>query len=263
MAHIVGCVEAHELSTCKQGANQYAHIILRKSAASKVGAPIPEKTEMPTEAEKAAAIAEVAKAARAIANKIASMSDVTKAYYLALDDAKQDAFLEKSAADQATEAEASKAAKDKAEAEEEARKSGVSASELELRKSNQELRNEIDALKAKDADRDIEKRAVAEFSGYPGGAAELVPLLKSFQALPEDMRKKAEDNLKAVAKAALSSMQVFAGRTEGQMSKAADAQTALMEKAKAYSVEKKVSVEVALEKVSEMAENAELVEAIS
>lgn len=257
MAHIIGCTEAHELSTCKQGANQHAHIILRKSMTPPENPQpvVTEKTDMDAVA--------IQKAAKAIALKLASLSEVAKSYVASLDDAAQDAILEKSAIEiEAVAKSAADEAKRMAD-EEEARKSGKTPEFIELQKSNQALRQELDALKAKDAIRDIEKRAATEFAGFPGGPVEAAKQLQDIAGLPEDARKRVETMMKAQCQTASAMLKGIGIATEQDLTKAQTAQKRLSDAVDAYVVEKKVSRSVAVEKVSELREHAADVEAVT
>jgi len=226
-----------------------------------------EKIEMPlTEAEKAAAAeaqkAEVQKAATAIVAKVFAMNDVTKAHYLALGADEQTAFLEKSTEEQAKIAAEAKEAADRKKAEEEAAKTGKSVREMELEKRLDDQKAEIEAMKAREADREIEKRAETEFSGYPGGVAAVVPLLKAYAKLPQAEREASELVLKAHAQAAKSTMHTFAGRTEADLSKAASAQAKIEKAAKELAEAKKINYADAWEKVIEDPAYAEDVAAL-
>lgn len=263
MPRYEGCVQAKEISLCPKslggGANQHAHVLMLKSlnGGQPVAKPL-EKTEMPAAAAAATAptAADLQKAALANVNKILGFGEVTKAHYLSLDEDGQVAFLEKSKEEQDKIATEAKEAADRAAAEAEAAKSGVTPQMLELQKSNQRLTSELEALKAKDVQRDLEKRANDEFAGYPGGAAAVVPLLKAYATLPEDVRKASEDLLRAQAKAARESTSVFGGRSEEDMTKAQGAAKRIEEAAKALATEKNISYGDAYEMVVEKAEFA-------
>lgn len=265
MPKFEGCIEAKEISLCPKslggGANPHAHVLVLKTLAG--GKPTERKTEKTMSGAAAPSTADIQKAALAISNKIASMNDVTKAHYLGLGEDEQLAFLEKSADEMAEIAKTAKEAADKKKMEDEAAKSGVTPQMLELQKSNEALRQELDTLKAKDAERDLEKRADTEFAGYPGGSAAVVPLLKAYAKLPEEARKASEEVLKAQCKTAKSVTTAFGIATEGDVSKAAGAQKRLDEAAEKYAAEHKVTKAVALEKVSEMREHAEDVAAVT
>lgn len=236
MPRFEGCVEAKEISLCPVsrggGANQHAHALVFKHADPPGGQqPKPENKPMPaalTDAEKAAAAqAEINKAARSVANKIAGMSDATKAYYLALDDDKQDAFLAKSAEDMAAEAKTAAEAAEKKRLEDEAAKSGKTVEVVALEKRLTDQDEIIKGLQAAQVERDIEKRADTEFAGYPGGAAKVIPLLKAYAKLPEADRTASEAVLKAQCNTAAAAMLTFSGRTEADLSKASGAQARL------------------------------------
>lgn len=231
MPKFEGCIEAKEISLCPVnrggGANQHAHVLMLKSKGQPAADPKVEKTPMPTEAEKAAEAqtAAINKAARDISNKIAGMSDVTKAYYLALDDAKQDAFLAKTADEMKAEADAAKAAADKVAAEAEAAKSGKTVEFLALEKRADDQAKEIEVLKAAQVQTDLMKRATTEFDGYPGGPEVVVSLLKGYAKLDDDTRVASEAVLKSVAVNAKNATKALGGRNEEDVSKAAAAQT--------------------------------------
>lgn len=257
MPRFEGCVEAREISLTRKGANQHAHVLIRKNASGKPGAqPKLETSEMSTPAE-------IAKAATAAAVKIVSMDDVTKSHFLGLSEDAQVAFLEKSAEDQKKEAEAAKAAADKAAVEAEATKAGTTAREAELQKTLETQRAEIDALKAARAEDVITKRAETEFAGYPGGAKAVLPLLKAYAKLPEDERVASEAVLKAQCTLAANSSTGYGARSEEVVSKAAAAKTRVEEAAKALAAEKKCSYDEAYELVIEKREFADDVAALN
>lgn len=256
-----GCIQAREISLCPielgGGANPRAHALVLKSVAS-MAKTQPENTAMSTEPEKAAAAAAqtaaINKAALLQTTAIAAMTDVTKAHFLGLPDPDaQLAFLAKSADEQKTEAEVAKAAADKVALEAEAAKSGKTARELELEKGQDDLRAQIETLKAKQVQSDLEKRATTEFDGFPGGTVKAVERLKSIAGLPDADRVAIEDLMKAQALAAKANMLTYAGRTEEDITKAAAAKVKLDEAVKSYmAANPKVSETVAIEKVSEM-----------
>lgn len=262
MPKFEGCVEAKEISLCPVnrggGANPHAHVLMLKSMTGKTVETPTEKTTMPAAAAATLTMADVMKAA----NKIAAMSDVTKAHYLALPETEQEAFLEKSTEDQAKIATEAKEAADKKKVEEEAAKTGTTVEVLALQKSNADLRAEMDVLKAKVADSDIAKRADTEFAGYPGGSAVLVPLLKAYSSLPEDVRKASEEMLKAQCRTAVVLTRSFGQPVEQDVTKAQGAQARIQEAVKSYAAENKVTESVALEKVSEKPEFAADVELV-
>lgn len=269
MPKFEGCVKGTEISLCPKtkggGANPHAHVLVLKTLSAPGADTKTETIEMSTEAEKAAAAArtaEINKAAREISNKIAGMSDVTKAYYLALPDDKQDAFLAKSADEMKVEAETAKAEADKKAAEEEAAKSGVTPQMLALQKSNAALAAEVETLKAAQVERDLEKRAHDEFDGFPGGPAAVVQLLKAYAKLDEPARKASEDLLKAQAATAKQMSKTFGGRTEQDLTKADAAKGRIEEATQKAMVDKKMSREDAWEWVIEQPEYAQDVAAI-
>lgn len=260
MAHIVGCVEAHELSTCKQGANQLAHHILRKSMTPKDNS-TPEAEPAEAETEKTMNVAEIQKAAANLSLKLAKLSAVAQKHILSLsDDAAHDLLVGKSVEEIEDVAKTADEAAKKRATEEEAAKAGVSARELELQKRLDDQKAELEALKAKDAERDIEKRAATEFAGYPGGVTEAVSRLKTIAKLPADERGPLEDMMKAQCAQALAATKNLGGRTEEEVSKAVAAKTRLDTAAKAYAEEKKVDLAKAMEAISEMREHAADVE---
>lgn len=265
MPKFEGCVEAKEISLCPKslggGANPHAHVLVLKTLAG--GKPTERKTEKTMSGAAAPSTADVTKAALAVANKIASMNDVTKAHYLALGEDEQLAFLEKSSEEQATVAKEAKDAADKKKMEDEAAKAGTTAEVVELRKTNATLTEQVEKLLAKDAERDLEKRADTEFAGYPGGSAAVVPLLKAYAKLPDDVRKASEELLKKQCQAAAVVTRSFGAATEADVSKAAAAQQRIEAAAEKYATDHKVSKAVALEKVSEMREYADDVAAIA
>lgn len=255
MPKFEGCVEAKEISLVSVkrggGANQHAHVLIRKRAADPAadGNQV-ENTEMPTQAE-------ITKAALAMTVAVAKMDDVTKSYWLALGEDAQTAFLEKSATDQKTEADTAKAAADRKVAEAEAAKSGKTVEFVALEKSNSELRAEVEALKAKNVESEIEKRADAEFAGYPGGSVAVVPLLKAYAKLDPEARTASEAVLKAQCQTASAMTKALGGRTEEQVSKADAAKSRIEKRAKELATEKSMSFDDAFIAVTELREFAE------
>lgn len=265
MPKFEGCVQAKEISLCPielgGGANPHAHVLMLKSMRGPTASTQPEKTSM-TDAEKAAAAAEAQKANLANLNKILLMNDVTKAHYLGLDADAQLVFIGKSLEDMTAEAEAAKSAADKAKAEEEAKKSGVTVEVLDLQKTVASQAQIIKELQAGQAQTQLEKRAATEFAGFPGGVAAAVAKLKDLAALPEETRKSFEDMMKAQCTAATTVMRTFGAMSEADVSKVAGAEARLNEAAKKYAEANKCTLSVALEKVSEMREYAADVEAL-
>lgn len=182
-----GCVEGREIALTRKGVNPHTAVLIRKSAttATSTAQTSPENTEMKTE--------DLAKAV----NVLLSFDDVTKAHYVGLTEEAQVAFLNKSATERKTEADAAKAASDKTALEAEAAKSGKSAKELELEKSLEKANAAIADLQKSRVEDDIAKRASTEFGAFPGGAEKVIPLLKSFAKMPEADRLAAEAVLKA------------------------------------------------------------------
>lgn len=263
-----GCVQAKEISLCPKslggGANPHAHVLVLKSLGGGAD-PKTETPKMPTQAEMDAAAQTVAinKAALMQTTALARMDDVTKAYWLGLDGADaQLAFLEKSAEDQKTEADAAKAAADKKALEEAAAKSGTTPQVLALEKSNGELQIEVAALKAKQVTTDLEKRADTEFKGYPGGSAVVVPLLRAYSTLDQPAREASEAVLKSVAAATLQVTRAFAGRTEADVSKAETAKARIDKAVKELAASAKISEGDAYERVIGMAEFADDIAAL-
>lgn len=257
MARMEGCVQAKEISLTRRGANPHAHVLVLKKLATpaevkKVETEMPELTQ-----------ADVTKAALAITNKVFAMSDVAKKHYLALDEAGQSAFLEKSTAEQEEIAKAASDAAETARVAAEAAKSGITPQVLELQKSNSDLKIEIEALKAGQVERDLEKRADTEFSGFPGGSKAAVERLKSISKLPEGDRKGFEEMMKAQCQLAAASTQAFGGRTEADITKAQSAMARIEKKVVEVMAEKKLERGDAFELVVGLQEFAEDVAAIN
>lgn len=193
---IVGCVVAKELTTCEQGANQHAHIVLRKNVVPREKAGNDSPSDKPG--------SETAEMSISAMKRIATMNDVTKSYFGGLDDTKAEEFLKKSVEDQDKEAaDVKKAADDAAQAAELA-KSGQSAVEAELQKTVTSLTGTVAELqkqiKENAENAEIEKTAAsADFASYPGGPEKVASLLKSYRSLPEADRTAAIDAMKAHA----------------------------------------------------------------
>lgn len=251
-----GCVEAREISLTRgkgSAANPLAVTLIKKSKDS----PEPESDEMSQ--------ADIQKAAAAIANKLFAMDDVTKAHYLSLDEAGQTAFLEKSSADQKTEAETAKKAKDEAEAEKAARESGQSAREAELEKRLKASEDRYADLEKRLDDQaataEIEKRArSADFDGYPGGEAEVVKKLKAIAGLPDDIRKSVEKDMATTAATAKRATLSFGALSEDEMEKSAPAHAEVEKKAKALAEKEDISIDVAKGRIYADPKNAALLQ---
>lgn len=184
------CKEAHEISLVRAGANQHAHVLIRKSKKDPAN-PVVEN-EMTAEEIKKAALAAVTEAL----SKGLSMSDVSKAHFLTLNEDAKAAFLEKSADEQTAEAEKAKADADKAKEAEAAKAKGQTEREAQLEKRHDELVAEIAELKKKDASRDIEadlEKAAADpaYAGYPGGTDALKVVLKTARGLSDETARDA------------------------------------------------------------------------
>jgi hypothetical protein len=258
---IVGCIEAHELTTCKQGMNPRADIILRKSRPSGDAG---HSTDSETTDMTAEDIAKAASQATAQAvTKMLAMTDVTKAHYLGLSEDDRVTFLAKSSDVQNAEAEAAKKKVDDAAAEAAAKAVGASAKEQEMQKRLDAQDAELTALKAKDVERDIQKRAATEFADFPGGEAEVVPLLKVYAGLPTEDRERCEALLKSQCELARKSTQALGGRTEQDIGKAKAAAKRIDDAAKALAAEKSIDYASAYERVTEKAEFAEDVAAVN
>lgn len=247
MAHIVGCIEAHELTTCKVGANQMSHVILRKSLTppaptSKGKEPNqPENEDMDFAALKA----------------VAAMNDITKGYFVTLDEEAGKAFLAKSAEDRDAEA---KKAHDDAEAETkrkadeaalvEAGKTDVTKALEAVTAQNAELLKRLDE---RDADDAIRKTASgADFRGYPGGAETVFTMLKGMGKLDAATRDGLIAGMKATAKAGLLMGSELGQRDDAEIAKVAPATVEFNQKVAAYATEKSVSKAVATRHISEV-----------
>lgn len=227
MAHIVGCVKAHELTTCQQGANQHAHILFKKSVVNR------EKTggESPTDQPNL----ETTPMSIAAMKRVASMNEVTKSFFVALDDTAAEAFLAKAVEDQDKVAADAKKAVDEAAAVIEAQKSGKTVAEAALEKSNATIAELQKRLDANDVTREIEKEAShADYQGFPGGEASLVPQLKAIRSLPAEMQKTMTDGFKRQAAFAKSTgAHLGLPTTEEEITKAAPTISEVTKKAKA------------------------------
>lgn len=241
MAHIVGCIEAHELTTCKVGANQGAHIILRKS----IDAPTPSVPAVKTETHPENDDMDLA-----IAKAIAAMNEVTKAYFLALADDAAKLFIAKSPADQEAEAAAAKAKDDEAAektksdtALAEKAKSDAEARATVLENKNKSLQDQIDALKTAG---EIDKEASSpDFNGYPGGVDAVKAILSTLGGVSAQARKAVVDGLKAQATMATAALGERGGRSDEDIAKSAPGTHAFTTAVKAYAVEKNISIDEA------------------
>jgi hypothetical protein len=206
MVKFLGCAKADPLAITRAGSNPVAFALVKKSKEPAAADPNPESSEMMTAAEVA---------------KILSMTDVTKAHYLALPETEQTAFLTKTADEMNKIAADAKKSADDAAAAAAAADAGRTAVDSEVQKSLTDKDAQIAALTKRLDTADIRKRAETEFDGYPGGADVVVPMLESFATLPEAVRKTSEDALKSVAKAALQSGQTLAARKSNDQAAAA------------------------------------------
>lgn len=209
MGHIAACLEAHELTSCKQGANEHAHMILLKAMKGpkdkSSASPQPSGDPAMPDLDAAAITKAATEQATSMIAKTILWNDVTKAHFGALVGEAQSTFLAKTAEEQNAEAAAAKKVIDDAITADAAKAAGVTAETLELRKTVATQSEQLKALQDKDAERDLQKRASTEFDGYPGGADVLVPLLKSAAGLPADQKKTFEAGLLATAVAAKAS----------------------------------------------------------
>lgn len=223
MARIVGCVEAHELTTCKQGANQHAHIIMRKSLGAPSAKPTPQTSSESDDMD------------FAILKAMLAMDETTKAYASGLDEEALKLFVAKSAADQKAEAHAAAKVLDDAAKAEEARKKALEATETETQKALREANDKIASLEARDAernrDRELDKEAgMADFDGYPGGLEAVKAMLKSIDKLEPPARKAVVDSMKSQATLSKKSLGELGGRTEEEINKAAPKMAAFVKK---------------------------------
>lgn len=242
-----GCVEAKEISLTRKGANPMAFALVTKNAAGTT-AVVANPTHSAPENEMTPA--DVAKAMA----KFAAMDEATKAYYIGLDEPAQIAFLEKSAADMKADAEAAAEVAKKAAEAEALKTAGKSAKEAELEKSLSETRGEIAALKADKVERDMEKRANDEFDGFPGGAAKLVPMMKSIAGLPDDQKAAIEETWKAQATLAKSTTRQFGSLSEVDIAKRAPSTDKIQKKAAEIAKAEGISHAAAVEKLSDLPE---------
>lgn len=259
MPKFEGCKQAKEISLTRKGANQHAHVLVKKTLGAGAGPanqPEPEKTPMPQ-----AAATDVAKTALSMTLAIAKMCDVTKAHFFGLTEDAQLAFLEKSAEEQKAEAEAAKAEKDRKEAEAEAAKSGKTVEVVALEKRLADQDEIIKSLQAKQLDGELEKRAATEFAGFPGGVEAAVAKLRDISKLPEASRKGFEDMMKAQCDLAKSTTAAFGVRNDVDVSKAEGSKVKLVDAAKALAAQKSISPRDALEQITEKREFAADVEA--
>ena len=203
----VGCKKAKETSLTRDPAHPMATVLIRKSA----GDPTPENDDMDFKQ----------------LQRVASMSEVTKSYFGALNGEEAvKAFLAKSNEDQDLEAaEAQKAKEDadaKAKAEEEAakaREAGVSEEMLSLRRENEALKARVDAS---EQEREIEKTVGdSRFKGYPGGAEKLRETVKMALKVGGEAQKIMLDQAADIAKAALQTGKEFGVRSEAEIAREA------------------------------------------
>lgn len=220
-----GCIRGDEIARVRKGSNPLTSDLVRKSAPQDPAPPTPpENADMDA--------AELAKAQRQAVTTLLTMDDVQKSHYLGLDEAAQTAFLAKGAAERKSEADTAKSLKDRETAEADAAKAGKTTREVELEKRLADQGAEIEVLKGKSADAEVEKRARDEFDGFPGGVAEVVPLLKAYAKLPEADRKASEAVLKSQAAFAKTAGANIHLMSDDEVTKAFPAQAELTKKAK-------------------------------
>lgn len=249
-----GCVEGREIAMTRKGMNSLnakplTTVLVTKAAPAPKKAPKaddpPEKNEMTP--------AEIAKTMKTALG----FDDVTKGYFVGLGEEASVAFLAKSTDDQKAEATAAKSAADAKVAEVEAAKSGKTAAEVDLQKRFDAQSAEIEILKARAVDQDVEKRAREEFSAFPGGVEKVVPLLKAFAKLPDAERTAAEGVLKAQCEIAKNAGARL-GYSEDEINKAAPAHAELAAKAAELAKSEKVTVAIAKARILQDPEHAEL-----
>lgn len=248
------CVEAHEISLTRAGANQLAHALIRKNRKDPAN---PVETEM-TEEQIAKAVADAA--AKLVSEAIAKslgMSDVAKAHYLTLDAAAQAVFMAKSVADQTTEAEAAKTAADKAKKDEVAKAKGQTAKEAELEKSLAAANARTEALEKRlnerEIEEDIKKRAEdPAFKGYPGGTEAVKSLIKSIKGLDEAAQAPILDLAKSQAQMARTTSTIIGLQpSEETLEKSAPSMVLVEKRVKEVMAEKSISHAAALNEVRE------------
>ena len=264
MAHIIGCKAAHELTTCKQGMNQHAHVLYTKSKKAEPGQAT-AKSEKIMEPDAVAAL--VNKSVQEAMAKSAAWTDQTKTYYAGMKPDDQGKFLAKTADDQNAEAEQAKTNHDQLMGKEKAAKV---AAETEIGKALAEhpvvksLVEENKLLKAAGRLQEIQKRADSEFAGFPGsedgkqtGREVVVETLKSLEGAPENVRTVTENAMKAQ----IASAKALAGAPSGYggaAPAAGSAMQALKAQAKEVAKAKSIPEAQAFVEVSGLPENADL-----
>lgn len=184
---ITKVLEAHAVSFVPRGDDPQAYVVLRKAMKPKL-----ETEDMDTKTMKA----------------LLGFDDVTKAHFLALDDAGCTAFLAKSADEQKAEVEAAvkaaaKKPADDGDDDDMTKKGYVKADTIAEIVKNAvagvvaPLTAEIAALKAAGEESTIRKRAETEFAGYPGGVESALTVLKGLAGLPEETRTSVETTMKS------------------------------------------------------------------
>lgn len=143
------------------------------------------------------------------ANAMAELTDAQKTHMKSLDQAGQDAFLAKTAAERQAEVEA--VAKNAADADPvvyktmdglELRKSAGEAL-IAMAKSNDALRKQNDELAKKAADADLRKRAETDLANLPGDVEVRMALLKSVDGIADETQRTAALNALKAQSAAL------------------------------------------------------------
>jgi hypothetical protein len=208
----IGCAKAGPLAMTPVGSNPGAHALVIKTPTNPSDPSDPPENDI-----------------MSLKNlqRVASMNDVTKSYFVGLDETKGTAFLEKSAEDQDKEAAAAAEVAKKAKDEAAAKEAGVSTEVLKAQNEAAEARKEVADLKKALADKEttneVEKTALSDdFKGFPGGKDALVPALKTAFGLDEAARKPMLDALKAQAAFARSTTAIV-GKTAEEIAKSAPA----------------------------------------
>jgi hypothetical protein len=209
---ITAITQAHAVAICRRGSNPEARVLIRKTADT----PSSSSSEEPTMSIK-----------KILAFN--ALSDVAKAHIATLSEADADSFLEKTTDEQGEILKAAGKMPDDKKDDEKGKKvaktgdaaagdqttdevnkndpaAGAgemiakSAVESMIAAAVEPLKKTIEDLEGRGVDHELEKTAAgADYKGYPGGATEVVKVLKSVQGQPEAVVKAVTDGLKATA----------------------------------------------------------------
>lgn len=257
MVKYVGVAKVNEISLTKTPCNPLARALVLRSAAG--------VSESSGEAAKSNPKLETDDMSIKNLQRIAGMGDVTKSYFMGLDEASATAFLEKSVADQDAEAAAAAKPAEKAAPAQPAAELPPAIAEAmkAMVATNEGLAAQVADLKKSLEDRDARdafKTAASDaaYRGYPGGAEKVAEVLRSISVLSNEEQAPIIAAMKSTAAAALLTGHVVG--FEADVSKGvAPADAQLKDMAKSMAKDQGIDYAIAYERVTEDPANAQLV----